>query len=220
VEPFGKEGPQVRDVRPGVVVRRDMAGALAALAASRPDVLQRALQDHQDGTFSVRFLEQAFSGTREPHVQTVDGYVPANALAIERGEQGQWQRLWPAIVEKAYAAWKGSYAAIGPEGRSGEVLAALTGSPVRQVATAVPPVLLLEALRTALAEGRAVTCTSGGDDEPGRDKPFVVHVVVAVTAEAVVVLDPLAGSETVDAPEVTLPLAQFRAAYDTVAIVG
>lgn len=220
VQPFGKEGPQLRDIRPGVLVRRDMAGALAALAASRPDVLQKALVDHQDGTFSVRFLEQAFGGGRDSHVQTVDGYVPANALAIEQGGPGTWERLWPAIVEKAYAAWKGSYEAVGPEGRSGEILTALTGSPVRQLSTAVPEAVLTAALGEALAQGRPVTCTAGGEDDPDRRRPFVVHVVMAVHADGVTVRDPLAGSEDVDAPEVSLTLPQFRAKYDAVAILG
>ncbi len=223
VQPFSPQGPQAKDVRPGVLVRRDTAAALAALAGSRPDLLQRALQDHRDGTFSVRFLEQGFGGARQPHVQTVDGYLPANALAIERGEAGQWERLWPAIVEKAYAAWKGSYAAVGPDGRSGEVLAALTGANVRQVSTLTPPVLLWHALREALSEGRPVTCTSGGGDDQPR-KRFTVHVVVAVREQAgeqtVVVRDPLGGNDEHGPPDIAMPLAQFRATYDDVSVLA
>lgn len=226
VQPFGPEGAKPGDVRPGVAVQRDTAAALSALAGARPEALHRALLDHQDGTFTIRFLEQAFDGSRQPHAETVDGYLPANALQIERGETGVWQRLWPAIVEKAFAAWKGSYEATGHGGCSGDVMAALTGESVRQIATATSAPLLWRALQEASTAACAVTCSHGGDDEP--DKPgrrrFVVHVVVGVREEGaeqrVQVRDPLAGDADRQPPVHDLTLAEFRARYDSVAILA
>jgi hypothetical protein len=214
----------VAEVQPGVVRQPDVAAALAAMAHGRPAELSEALRTAGGDALAVRFLEQQARGPALPVWQPLSGEQLAELRELVLAHGATWSQLWPAVVEQAVVAWRGDTALATP-GRSGEVLAALTGQTVRELPTAIDAAQLWQALQAA-CQGDAkpvVTCTAGGDDGPPSDddrraREFRVHVVTALGSEeeqpSVTVLDPLSGETQ------CLSLAAFRAAYEVVAIVA
>lgn len=163
----GSTGMQPSDVRAKTTVTRQMAQALAALGSTRLQTLSHAVTDNKNGTTTVRLFDKQANGQQNAaHLQTVDHLVPQNADAIMGGHvDQQWQKLWPAIVEKAYAAWKGSYEAVG-QGSAAEMMTALTGEKALQLSTAGPQAeRIWTRLAAAIRAGNPVTAQFGGDDD-------------------------------------------------------
>ncbi len=213
VQAFAPSGPKRGDLRPGIPVRADVAAALSALVRSQPQSVVQALQTLSPEAFQVRLFERNGQGGADPHSLIIDGYLPSNALQWEAGHPGPWLGMWPAILEKALATWHGSYAALGPGNRAGDVITALTGREVRTLPTQWPDAVLMQWLGTALAKGEPVLCSGGGDDDGIPRKPFVVHVVVSVQEidgrAAVQIEDPLVP----DDPLIVLDISHFRNEY-------
>lgn len=132
--------------------------SLAAVAGSRPEMLKRAIRENRDGTYTVVFRVLTASGSKAVPI-TVDDLLPAHRRGpafghglqrVTRGEE-----LWPAIFEKAYAAWKGGYHRLNQGGYAEEALAALTGRRVsRLTLSAVREARLWETLKAAAVERR------------------------------------------------------------------
>ncbi len=75
------------------------------------------------------------------------------------------QELWPALYEKAYAQWQGSYQAIGAGGDLVAPLTALTGRPVQLWAhNQVAATTLWHTIAAALAAGRPVVAGTWGPE--------------------------------------------------------
>jgi LysM repeat protein len=110
--------------------------ALSALAEERPEVIERAITQNADGSYTVQFYDRKFVPKGQdvvveykPVKVRIDGDLPGDAdfrLYAEEGRSGK--ELWVPLIEKAYAKWKGGYEQIGNGGWPGEALASLTGT--------------------------------------------------------------------------------------------
>jgi hypothetical protein len=170
---YGPDGIKALDVRQGAIGDCYLAAALAAVAGTRPDAIKNAIKDNGDGTYTVRFFEVGWDGKKTAHQETVDADLPHNverpayANSTEQVDGKDFMELWPSVVEKAYASWKGSYEAIGNGGNSGDVITALTGEPCRSTQTAGvgenDP--LWAKMLKASQEKRPMTAGSGGEED-------------------------------------------------------
>jgi hypothetical protein len=181
---YGKAGEDSRNrliyygVKPTDVVQGQIAdcylvAALAAVASARPALIEQGLKDQGDGTYAVRFFEKRdwWANDYNEVWVTVDGDLPAKyGGAKPRYARGQDTRaggyeLWPGIVEKAYAEWKGGYDKMGEGGSSVEALEALTGGQVRYSSTEHSSKdLLWRKLERAAKQGAAMSAGTFGKD--------------------------------------------------------
>lgn len=139
-----KKAPRVEDVDQGSLGDCYLLAAMGAVVASRPDIIQDMVS-YDPGTkqYTVTF-QRLEGGTFKPVAVTVDGFLPTRAgtsrLAYAVNDQNfdpKNQALWPAIIEKAYAKWKGGYDRI-VGGSGARAMEEITG--VRSDYEAIPPV--------------------------------------------------------------------------------
>jgi WXG100 family type VII secretion target len=107
------------DVNQGSVGDCYLLASLAAITKHDPEHIRDMVKDNEDGTYTVRFYEDG--DVNNPVDVTVDATFP-----VEKEERRCWpdgyrdkgatstdeKELWPSIVEKAYAKWKGGYSEI------------------------------------------------------------------------------------------------------------
>ncbi len=181
---YGPDGIQALDVKQGAIGDCYLAAALAGVAGARPDAIKQAIKDNNDGTYTVRFWELDYSGRKTAHTETVDGDLPHNLDApayiksTEKVNGKEYMEMWPSILEKAYASWKGSYEEIGNGGYAGDVLTALTGEPSRQQTTSGPGEAdpLWAKMKAASDQKKPMVAGSGGkDDERYKDPKAGVY---------------------------------------------
>jgi Flp pilus assembly pilin Flp len=121
------------DVTQGGLADCYLAATLAELALRDPQVLEKAVRDNGDGTYTVTFYEQGFFWW-EPDYYPVEITVTGE---FPRKDDGTWvymkpgddnREMWPMIIEKAYAQWEGGgdYADI-EQGNATVPMEALTG---------------------------------------------------------------------------------------------
>lgn len=159
------------DVLQGSIGDCYLAAALSAVARSQPQCITSMIKDDGNGKFRVRFYKKGFVGPPKEEWVTIDADLPSSggselyAKGSETDSKGQ-RELWPAIVEKAYAQWKGGYDDIGEGGYSGDVMTAITGeaSSSRSLST-MKPDALWDDLKKAIDEGKPVTCGTHGKEE-------------------------------------------------------
>jgi len=106
--------------------------AIAAIAGNRRELIQRMIEDNKDGTYTVTLYSDVNDPTKKEKI-TVDLKVPSVALfhaqlSGDTNKKGA-QEVWPIVLEKAYAKYKGSYGAIKNGGLSVDVFYTLTGIP-------------------------------------------------------------------------------------------
>lgn len=147
--------------------------ALKAVAAADPSVIENAITDNGNGTYTVRLYHD---GT--PVYVTVTG----DQVIMPDGRQGYAQskdgkELWPQIMEKALASYEGSYGVI-EGGWSSNGMEALTGKPSTSRST---DSYSAADLKAELDQGHAVALSSRGkpwwpwdknrlyDDHPPKD---------------------------------------------------
>jgi hypothetical protein len=144
--PLVRDGYSPHDIAQGSLGDCFLLSAMSAAAHADPDALSRRITDHGDGTYTVRFHEK----TADDELKAVDvkvdadlpvdpdslgadaatftGALPSGArLSFVRSKDERGPELWPSIVEKAYARWKGGYDAIANGGFMHESITALTG---------------------------------------------------------------------------------------------
>lgn len=176
---YGPDGIKAGDVRQGAIADCYLAAAMSSVAGAKPDAVRQSIKDNKDGTYTVRFFELDWQGQKTTHFETVDadlahnGDSPAYARSTEMVDGKQWMELWPSIIEKAYAAWKGSYDAIGHGGVSGDVMTALTGEPSRQQSTqgSGENDALWTKMKAASDQKKPMTAGSGDKDDPKYKDP-------------------------------------------------
>lgn len=142
-----------------------LLASLSALAAVNPRAVEEAITDHGDGTYTVRFYEKQGRGPLRPVDILIDGDLPTKADGkLVYGSARSGRELWPSLVEKAYATWKGGYGELSMGGYAGDALTALTGRP----ADFYNPIQELESrelwalMKAAHDEGRALVSGTGG----------------------------------------------------------
>ncbi len=111
---FADGSPRVATAKQGRIGDCWLVSTMDAIAAVDPQRIKDMIKDNEDGTFTVTF--QRYDHEQERYVPepvTVDNsfYVTgfANMPAYGSCASGD---LWFAVVEKAYAAWKGGYEAV------------------------------------------------------------------------------------------------------------
>jgi hypothetical protein len=110
-----------------------MMASLASLAQKDPDAIKRMVKDNGDGTYTVTFKERQWPlGTYVDKKVTVNaGFISRSSQTTDVNAKGQ-NEIWPMIIEKAYAKYKGGYDKI-EGGNPAEFLEAVTGRPSNQV---------------------------------------------------------------------------------------
>lgn len=104
--------------------------SLAALHFANPEFTKGMIEyDPKTKRYTVTFHEQVSKGRFEPVEITVDGFLPTPksdptdpAYAGDANEP-----LWGAIVEKAYAKWKGGYHVLDEGGNGADAMQEMTG---------------------------------------------------------------------------------------------
>lgn len=129
VEPKGKDTAQ------GALGDCYFIASMAAVANASPNSIKDAIKYNKAAdTYTVRFFEESYGGAAKPVYITVDAFLPTVAGnrndPAYAGEPGG--KLWPAIMEKAYAQWKGGYDAIGKGGYGAQAMAEITGARSQQ----------------------------------------------------------------------------------------
>ncbi|MFZ5480668.1 MAG: C2 family cysteine protease [Myxococcota bacterium] len=125
VDPTGKDTAQ------GAIGDCFFIASMAAVANASPQAIKDMVKyDKEKGTYTVRFYEEDNGGKYKPVYIEVDAYLPTEKKSRNdpsyAGDPGG--KMWPAIIEKAYAKWKGGYDVIGEGGTGEQAMAEITGS--------------------------------------------------------------------------------------------
>jgi hypothetical protein len=136
--------------------------SMAAVANSRPELLQKAIKDNGNGTYTVTLWQHDDMDQAPRAVKiTVDAKVPEKYGAPEYVSTRSGKELWPLLFEKAYAKWKGSYEDI-EGGMGANALSALTGARPGYfpVTSDMKTDTVWNKLKTACAKGGCVVADS------------------------------------------------------------
>ncbi|MEN9796508.1 MAG: hypothetical protein RL653_204 [Pseudomonadota bacterium] len=155
------------DIQQGQLGDCYLLSALASMSRNHRDLLKGAVKSLGDGTYSVRFFQPDAQGALQPVHVRVDGQLPFKDGAVRYGRSPTQTELWVAVVEKAYAQWKGGYQAIGYGGSPGQVMTDLTGRPHTFEWTAQQgdgPESAYERYKSALAAGKMVNVATPDQD--------------------------------------------------------
>ncbi len=125
------KAPSARDPAQGAVGDCFLIASMAAVAGASPETIEKAVKhDPEKGTYTVRFHEEVGRGRYQPVDIEVDAWLPTDKSGRDdpayAGQPGG--KLWPAIIEKAYAKWKGGYDVLGEGGYGDEAMSELTGA--------------------------------------------------------------------------------------------
>lgn len=129
---YGEDSPvHYDDVDQGQLADCYAMAAIGAVAANDPGLIEDAIEDNGDGTYTVTFKEKQDSflfwgGGYEDVEITVNGDFPEAKGATASADGGK-KEIWPLILEKAYAQYKGGYDQIGNGGTTNELMGLLTG---------------------------------------------------------------------------------------------
>lgn len=124
--------PKGKDTAQGAIGDCYLIASMAAIANASPQTIKDMVKYNKEkGTYTVRFYEESgWGGSMKPVYIEVDGYVPTKASnradPVYAGDETGAK--WPAIIEKAYAKWKGGYDKIGDGGWGSQTMAEMTGN--------------------------------------------------------------------------------------------
>ncbi len=106
-----------------------LIASMAAMHFANPDFAkQLVVWDPQKKRYIVTFHQPTGRNKFDKVEIEVDGYLPTEGTSQDPSYAGDpGEALWGAIVEKAYAKWKGGYADI-EGGDGGEAMAEMTGT--------------------------------------------------------------------------------------------
>jgi hypothetical protein len=94
------------------VVQKDLGtcyldAALMAIATVQSSAIYEMIKDNEDGTVSVRFFRRADDGYYDEHWVRINRTIVVDERGRSHYTVGEGGQLWPALVEKAFAAWRG-----------------------------------------------------------------------------------------------------------------
>lgn len=143
-------------------------GALAAQPAGQAEIM-RMIQPHAPNTsYTVTFKEENWDGTFKQIPIKVDLWMPVDKGQLKYAGKGkpvadiEKAALWPYILEKAYAVWKGGYDALDKGGSPGGAMGEIAGVDIRTkyVRDFSSDEELLTAVKGAVNDGKALTAAS------------------------------------------------------------
>jgi len=171
-----------------------LISAMSAAAMTDPEQLKSRIKDHGDGTYTVRLSEKAADGSLKDVSLTVDAdfivdpssfpvgtdastmnAMPADVRLYNArsGTLGDNKELWPTIVEKAYAKWKGGYEAISNGGYMHESLTALTGHDTTYGDSSAGPEVIWKDVTSALKDKRPILASTKFPSEAAVETGYV-----------------------------------------------
>lgn len=162
------DGITADDVTQGSIGDCYLAAAMSSVAAANPELVNKAIKDNGDGTYTVRFYEGVGDGGRPKAVKvTVDDDLPtAGGGTAKYAKARDKNELWPTVLEKAYAKWKGGYEKIGNGGSASDVFAALSGKePDWGTVKEYQPDALFSQIKDATSEHKPVAAGTFGDEQ-------------------------------------------------------
>jgi hypothetical protein len=215
------DGIGLDDARQGDVGDCWLVAPLAALASKCPDAIAKMVSPLPDGSYVVRFHK--YDVTTKRHVIHEEFVTPSfyqnqddDSLGEESklyGRGGAPRELWFALIEKAYAQWKGGYAAIScgypytafelAMGAAGKHFA-LDGASKAEVS---------RTLKEAEEQGRVMVAVSNPDAKLDGLTPDHAYTVVGIAGDRVMLRNPWGHTEVGEDDEddgvFTLTRAQF-----------
>ncbi len=144
-------------------------GGMSAVAKANPKAIADAFTQNKDGTYTVRL----FDLKGKPHFVTVDADLPRNGwYGYYYARAHDPKELWPAILEKAVAKWKGSYGAI-EAGVPGDAMSWITGKKSADIdmrGKGVTADQVFNALTAAVKSGKPAIAATLSDSEDAKYK--------------------------------------------------
>ena len=159
------DGVSPTDISQGQIGDCWYIASLKAVASANPSVIENAITDNGNGTYTVRLYHDG---------KPVDITVTGDEVVDKNGNQGfarsgNRSEMWPQLMEKALAAYEGSYGAI-EGGSAGNGMEVITGKPSANGATSSYGAADLKA---ELDRGHAVTLHSQPEPQNGeRENPL------------------------------------------------
>jgi hypothetical protein len=103
-----------------------LMAAMSSVANSSPEAIAKMFKAEKDGTYTVTLFDRK-GGKLVPHPVRVDADLPRNGwYGYVYARSHDPKELWPALLEKAFAARAGSYGKI-EAGVPGEAMEEITG---------------------------------------------------------------------------------------------
>jgi len=143
-------------------------GALAAQPAGQKELMRMIKPNGPASSYTVVFKQERYGGEYKDIPIKVDMWMPANdgklKFALNGKGLGDLEKapLWPVILEKAYAQWKGGYDALDKGGSPGGAMSEIAGADVKNqyVSYFRTDEDLLKAVGSAIDDGQAITAAS------------------------------------------------------------
>ena len=163
-----------------------LLGSLAAIAHTQPNILEEAITDHGDGTYTVRLYKEDSRGSMVADDIRVEGSLPRTANGQDAYAQRQNpHEIWVGIIEEAFASWKGSYGALDG-GIPSDALTALTGrSTETEFMNDAAPQELGEMMQSVSTSGEPMVAASRADLslQQGGIVPGHAHTILDVSEQ-------------------------------------
>lgn len=215
--------PTLADVDQGGLGDCYLMGAMAAVAKTDPQLLKNMITENKDGTFTVR-LKVKEGGKWKTVPVNVTPTFPHNKDGTHAfGDPtpgNQKDTLWPALIEKAYAQYKGGYDKI-VGGNSGRAMELITGrdSTHHSIGSTTDPNDIYAKVKAAERNGHPVTISAKDDakDYPGDHAYAVVGAVERDGKKYIRIYNPWGvndGKNKLDDRILEVPLDKLRANFD------
>lgn len=142
-------------------------GALASTAGGQAKLMGMVSPHGVAKSYNVTFAEQQRDGGYKPVSVSVDAWMPSKggklkyALSGAPAADGKTP-LWAAIIEKAYAQWKGGYEEIGGGGSPGGAMSEMAGVDVsyNSISSISDDKVLTDAIKSNIANGKSMTAAT------------------------------------------------------------
>ena len=170
--PGDTSGVDPDDVSQGQLGDCYLISSMAAIAARDPHALEKIIHQNKDGSYTVTFQEkndhpfwQFWESDWKEKKITVTGQFPVKdgqpVFAQPGDPTKSGQELWPMIIEKAYAQYRGGYPEIGKGGWMDGPLELMTGEGSKGYDQNVS----WDDLETSWKNGDAMTAGTLGEDD-------------------------------------------------------
>lgn len=170
------ETPKGSDTAQGALADCFLVASLASITDAVPEFAKTMIRwDDQKKRYIVKFYESIGRQKFKPVEIEVDGYLPTSSFnpadPAYAGAAGA--PLWGALIEKAYAKWKGGYDKLGNGGSASTAMEEMTGvATVPSSVSALKEDEVIPFFRKAKEAGQAVCCTSIMNQQGDKQAPL------------------------------------------------